>query len=336
MFHSNANGVIRLVFTPLLVLFGLHYYQVPLPIVAPIFIIIFLTTTPTKPPISLLVKIFFILAIVSTFLTGAIQLLRSSVLGLAIFTWLIFFISFSRSHSKPDDIAATLLIIIMVAATVLQQQYLLPLNNLSWMLMVHAGLALASVIISYWLFPGADLITKPKHPLLSQLSVGKSTVVLKTTVMFLVLEVLVLLDNEQSLLIAVTLGSLLKVPNVQGHHTFSKHKLLTTIVGMLFTIPVLLVSLANLPLWLIYGISLFCALQLVCFAIRMDSRLLIYQLLLTNFIILINDIIQSHGAESLFIELLRLSSIIVAIIIGATVVNLTEETVENLSHHEPS
>ncbi|WP_428773316.1 hypothetical protein [Vibrio sp.] len=64
-------------------------------------------------------------------------------------------------------------------------------------------------------------------------------------------------------------------------------------------------------------------LRLAGFAIRRQCRISIYQLLFTNFIVLVNQIMTYQGSEPLSAEVTRLVSISLAILVGTVILNLT-------------
>ncbi|QBN15729.1 DUF2955 domain-containing protein, partial [Vibrio vulnificus] len=65
MFRSAANPVLRLVLAPSILLFYLSAHGAILPILAPIFVVIFLTIMPSKPPVDMLIKLLAVMVFVS-------------------------------------------------------------------------------------------------------------------------------------------------------------------------------------------------------------------------------------------------------------------------------
>lgn len=97
---------------------------------------------------------------------------------------------------------------------------------------------------------------------------------------------------------------------------------LTTATGILFTIPTMLLCGFGAPEWVAMGVSLFLGIQLACYAIRRDAHPAIYQLLMTNFVVLTYQVIKNAGIDSFSSGIMRLVSISIAIFIGALILRL--------------
>ncbi|WP_208764149.1 hypothetical protein [Shewanella aestuarii] len=134
-------------------------------------------------------------------------------------------------------------------------------------------------------------------------------------------------------MIAITISSILKIPMPEDHRTFSVNKIVTTVLGILFTVPIMLLYTFGISTWALLGITLFCGLQMACFAISRKCPLTLYQLLFTNFVVLTYQVIKHEGIDSLSAEFIRLMAIIVAILVGALIMNLVKFTPKALSNN---
>jgi hypothetical protein len=322
MFHSAANPIIRLVFAPILLLFYLQYTGAILPILAPIFVVIFLTIMPAKPPISLLLQLLIILFFISFIVVSLGGLLVDSPVGFALFCWALLFFSYYRSHQNTKDILSTLTLMVVIIMAVMTKQMGIPADGLPWLM--FEGLVIAIVVTSlcFLIFPGdeKDILPDDKHAEVTSAALG--VILFKATAMGLVIAALIGTATSQSILIAMTISSMIKTPLVSEHQTYKRNKLITTAIGILFTIPAMLLFTFQVSTWVVLGVTLFCGLQLAGYAIRRQCRLSIYQLLFTNFTVLTYQIIKHQGSDSLSAELLRLTSIAIAIFIGALILNV--------------
>lgn len=322
MFRSAANPIIRLVFAPILLLFYLQYQGGDLPILAPMFVVIFLTLMPSKPPLSLLLKVLLMLFFVSFVVVFLGETLLDSPSGFALFCWSLVFWSYYRSHQNPKDILSTLTLIVVIIMAVMSKQMGLSVSVLPWLMFEGLGIAIVVTFLSFVIFPGDQRDILPDQKSDEPVSVHLALIVFKASAMSLVLVALIGTGSPQSMLIAITISSMIKMPIPEQHRTFSHNRLVTTATGILFTVPVMLLFMLDFPNWLVLAASLFCGIQLACYAIRCQCRLSIYQLLFTNFTVLTYQIIKNQGVESLSAELMRLLAIATAIFIGALILNL--------------
>lgn len=183
------------------------------------------------------------------------------------------------------------------------------------------ALALVVTFVMHILLPG-DLQDikrdEPAQGIESHLRVA----MLKATAMCLVLVALIGIGSSQTMLIAITVSSMLKLPLIDHQKDYVYQRLITTATGILFTIPTMLLCGFGAPEWVVMGVSLFLGIQLACYAIRRDVHAAIYQLLLTNFVVLTYQAIKNVGLDSFSSGIMRLASISIAIFIGALILRL--------------
>ena len=323
MFRNAANPVIRLVFFPLLLLFYLKYLGTALPILAPLFVVIFLTIMPAKPPLAILLKLLLVVVFVSFGVVSLGSVLLDSPSGYMLFCWSLLFLSFYRSHHDPKDILSTLVMLVVIIMTVITKQFEAPIDLLPLFMFQQAIIALVVTYLSFLLFPGNEKDILPDEHTDDGAHTHFALILFKATVMLLVLYVLVGIGTSQTILIAITISGMIKIPNLSDHRTFSQHRIVTTSIGILFTLPIMLMFTFGVAYWVIIGVAIFCGLQLACYAIRRGCRLSIYQMLFTNFIVLTYQIINAPDGGSFSAEFIRLVSIVIAVLIGALMLNLT-------------
>lgn len=111
---------------------------------------------------------------------------------------------------------------------------------------------------------------------------------------------------------------------------------LTTATGILFTIPTMLLCGFGAPEWVVMGVSLFLGIQLACYAIRRDAHSAIYQLLLTNFVVLTYQVIKNAGIDSFSSGIMHLVSISIAIFIGALILRLISPSKQGMESQSES
>ncbi|KJY82384.1 multidrug DMT transporter permease [Vibrio galatheae] len=324
MFRSPANPIIRLVFAPILLLFFSIYQGELLPVLAPMFVVIFLTIMPSKPPLGMMLKLLAVLIVASLGVTVIGDMLFGSPTGFGLFCWLTLFFSFYRSHNDPKDMVATFLLIFVVITFVINLQFNIPVASIPWLMLAKFLTALVVVYASFLLFPGDEKDILPDEQDMEGAETHLGLIAFKTTTVLLTMYFLVATGSSQTLLIAITLGSMIKIPVSKDQRIFRNNRLVATMVGILATIPIMFTkSYLLFPQWAVLGITCFMGLQLASFAIRRKCRLSIYQLIFTNFIVLLNQILTYQGSQPFNAELTRLLSIGAAIVLATIILNLT-------------
>ncbi|WP_394244600.1 DUF2955 domain-containing protein [Vibrio astriarenae] len=326
MFHSAANPVIRLVFIPLALLFYLISTGASLAVLSPIFVVMFMTIMPSRPPLSVLMKVMAAMLVISFGMVLFGSVLVDSPTGFWLYSWLLMYWGYSRSHRDPKDIIATLTLVVVVVMVVFNKQMNIQLGILPLMLFEKLVVAIVVTYLGFWVFPGEDKDILPEQgtSAADDTPMDSVVVVLKATALTIVLAVLIGMDASQTMLITITISNMIKSGNSHDHRTFSMNKLVTTTVGILFTLPIVLLVMAGAPDFVLFGVAVVCGLQLACFAIRRQTTLSIYQLLFTNFVALAYQILNHPGYDSLTAQLMRLLSITCAIVIGALILSLIQ------------
>ncbi|WP_407330762.1 DUF2955 domain-containing protein [Enterovibrio sp. 27052020O] len=325
MFRSPVNPIIRLVFAPSLLLFYLVSNGAFMPMLAPIFVVIFLTLMPSRPPLGMLLKLLVALLLISFGVILIGETLIDSPTGYGLFCWSLLFGCFYRSHQNPKDILATLTMLVVIIMAVMNLQFGVSSIGLPWLMFEGFVIALIVTYMSFLLFPGdeKDILPDEEDTEGAQAHIG--LIVFKATAMSLVLAALIMSGSSQAILIAITISSMIKIPISRDHRIFSQHRLVTTAIGILFTIPVMLSSNIGMPIWALMGVTVFCSIQLACYAIRRQCKLSIYQLLFTNFIVLISQVLTYQGEDPFSSHFTRLVSIGLAIFIGSLMLNLVQK-----------
>lgn len=326
MFRSAANPVLRLVLAPTILLFYLTAQGAFLPMLAPVFVVIFLTLMPSKPPLDMLIKLLAIFIAVSFGVVLLGEQLVDSPTGYGLFCWALIFWGFYRSHENPKDLLATFVLLVVIIMSVINLQFGLSSIGLPLLILEASITALIVTYLSFHIFPGDEKDIKPDEENPEGASTHLGLILFKSIAMAIVMAVLIGSGTDQAILIGITISSMIKVPFSNDHRIFSRNRITTTAVGILFTLPMVLLSMIGWPSWALFGASLFLGLQLACFAIRQECRLSIYQLLFTNFIVLASQVINYQGDDPFTSHLTRLLSIGIAILAGYLVLNLTHSS----------
>ncbi len=329
MFRSCVNPIVKIVLIPVLLLFYLKYTGHPLPILAPMFVVILLTTIPSRPPINLVFQLVLVLLIVCVVVVFLARMFAGTPTGYALFVWGVMTWSYHRGHQNPQDIISTLSLIVLIIATVVSKQMDYPIDGVPAVIAQAFLLALVVTFVTHFLFPGEQQDIKPDEANMGVKS-ALMVAILKSTAMCLVLVALISVGSSQTMLIAITISSMLKLPLLNHQKDFVYQRLITTATGILFTLPTMFLCGFGAPFLVAMGGSIFLGIQLACYAIRRDAHATIYQLLLTNFIVITYQIIKNAGIDSFSNGFMRFVSISLAIFIGALILRLIGPNTLNL------
>ncbi|MCG9578457.1 DUF2955 domain-containing protein [Vibrio tubiashii] len=296
-----------------------------LPVLAPMFVVIFLTIMPSKPPLDMLLRLLVVIMVISLGVILVGEVLVESPTGFGLFCWLGLYWSFYRSHNDPKDMLATFLLLFVIITFIVNLQFDVSVSNLPWLVLKTFLTALIVTYASFILFPGDGKDIFADEQGMDGAQTHHGLVVFKTTMVMIVMYVLVATGSSQTLLIAITLGSMIKIPVSRDQRIFRNHRLIATMVGILATLPVMAAqNILAMPHWALVGVSCFMGLQLGCFALRKRCPMSVYQLIFMNFIVLLNQILPYQGSEAMGAELIRLASISIAILLATVILNLTQ------------
>jgi hypothetical protein len=217
---------------------------------------------------------------------------------------------------------------------VMTKQMGLSTSGLPWLMFNKFIIVIVVTYLAFMLFPGEQKDILPAESTDKAPEHHLGLIAFKATALCLVLVALMGIGSSQTMLIAITIGNMIRSPLVSDHQTFGRNRLVTTAVGILFTLPCMLLVVFGVSHWLLLGVSLFCGLQLACYGIRRGCRMDVYQLLFNNFTILTYQVISHQGADSFSAQFMRLVSISIAVLIAVLLLNLTSHPSPVESHSE--
>ncbi len=298
---------------------------------APVFAVIFFTLMPSKPPLSLMIKLLLMLLLVTAGVVIVGEQLIDSPTGFGLFCWTVLYWSFYRSHKDPKDLLSTFMLLVVIIMSVVNLQFGVSTQGLPLLMLESYLYALGATYIGFLLFPGDEKEVLPDEKTSEGSEPNLGLILCKTTAMSITLAALIGTGSTQAILIGITISNMIRIPVSQDRRIFSQNRLVTTTIGILFTIPVMLATLSGMPGWVLLGVTLFLGLQLACYAIRRQCRMSVYQLLFTNYIILNNQVLTYQGADPFTAHLTRLIAISLAILIGVMILSLVRSKRAKLS-----
>lgn len=321
---AAANPLLRVAVGTLVPLFLLQYFEVPLPMLVSVFTVVMLTLMPGKPSVSVLLQLTAVVVVAALVQSAAGNLLGGTGTGTWLFLFAVLFYSLSRIHLNPKDVVGLMMMILGIVVTVLHFQYAMTLANLPWLLALAFISAIGVIYLMFWLFPGGELEVSadiswevtPSHWL---------KVLAKALFIMLIIFLLMDADSSQALLIVITLTSLIKDPNpLAGSHN-ARQRLWTTWLAVVYSLPLLIVFWLDMAWWLQMLLAVALALWLGAAATARKVSMAEYQLLMSGFVMLVYQVISHQGAASLTSSLMRLGSVIVAVLLGMLLLSLLSE-----------
>ncbi len=320
MFHSRANGLIRLAVFPVLLLFLQHQFGTRLPLIAPALTAVFLSVSPVAPPVIMVVMMASVLAATAWVQAQISVLLIDHPLVYYLMLFVLVYWCMQRVRDNPTDLLGILMLVSTALVAVFTQQKGADVSQLSLSLLLELLYAGLTAYLAYFLFPGGDAIAEaPKPPPNLAVHTEIWHLMVKAAVVIVVLWGVIRLDLAQSTIIAITVANIIKDPNPIAGRQYGLFRLATTYGGFLFALPVLLMSLLQTNMVGQLGAALVCSMLMGIYAIKHRASFNSLQLLYTGFVVLVYYGLTETAGTALLSDGKRLMSIVAAVIIGLLV-----------------
>ncbi|ADN76091.1 DMT family permease [Ferrimonas balearica DSM 9799] len=320
MFHSRANGLIRLAVFPVLLLFLQYQFGTRLPLIAPALAAVFLSVSAVAPPVIMVVMMASVLAATAWVQAQISILLIDHPLVYYIMLFVLVYWCMQRIRDNPADLLGILMLVSTAIVAVFTQQKGAEVSQLSLSLLLEMGYAGLTAYLAYFLFPGGDPIAEtPKAPPSQALHTEIWHLVVKAAVVILVLWAVIRMDLAQSTIVAITVANIIKDPNPIVGKQYGWFRVATTYGGFLFALPVLLMSLLQTNFIGQLGAALVCAMLMGIYAIKRQASFNTLQLLYTGFIVLVYYGLTETAGTALLADGKRLLSILGAVVLGMLV-----------------
>ncbi|MFG0607520.1 DUF2955 domain-containing protein [Vibrio mimicus] len=317
MFHSKSNPLIRVALFPVLLLFWQYVFGTDLPLLAPAMCVVFLTTTHNPPP---LIMVFLMGGVL--YITAWLQALLSNLLHdypqvyylalLGVFYWCM-----ERTKQNAQDLLAILLIVSTAMIAVFTKQKGIDVGQIPMALLTNIFVAGFTAYLGYFLFPGGEPLAefpKPYEP--NRKHNEKWHTLFKASMVLLVLYITITLDLEQSTIIAIVVALVLKDPDPSVGKDYGIRRFLTTYASVLFAIPPLIMSVIQANIIGVVGAAIVSALLMGIYAVEKKASYNSIQLLYSSYVVLVYYGITSTSITALSDDIVRFTSILIAVLLG--------------------
>ncbi|MCR9662917.1 multidrug DMT transporter permease, partial [Vibrio parahaemolyticus] len=228
-------------------------------------------------------------------------------------------------YNNPKDMLGTYLLLFTIIIFIVNRQFNISVSIMPWLTLKTFLITILVTYVSFMLFPGDEQDIKADEKAMSGAKTHLGLIAFKSTILMIVMYLLISTESSQSLLIAITVGSMIKIPISRDQRIFRNNRLIATLVGILATLPIMVAQyFFVVSQWMLIGISCFMGLQMARFAIWRKCKLSVYQLMFTNFIVLLNQIFTYHGNQPFSVEITRFASISIAILFATIILNFAQ------------
>ncbi|WP_440887112.1 DUF2955 domain-containing protein [Vibrio sp. WZ-1] len=317
MYRSDTNALIRVALFPVLLLFWQYVFGTDLPLLAPAMCAVFLTTTHEPPPLLMVLVMGGVL-----FITAWFQALVSALLSdypqvyyavlFAVFYWCM-----ERTKKNPQDVLAILLIVSTAMIAVFTQQKGIGVAQIPQALLGNILIAGFSAYLGYFLFPGGE----PLAPISESANTSQHEqfdwqTLFKTVIIMITLVCTIQMNLAQSTIITVVVALIIKDPDPRIGKEYGIRRLVTTYASVLYAIPPLIMSLLQVNLVGMLGVTVISALLMGIHAMAKKASYNSFQLMYSSFVVLVFYGITSTSISAVTDDIVRFSSILVAVVLG--------------------
>ncbi|WP_371185484.1 DUF2955 domain-containing protein [Thalassotalea maritima] len=317
MFRSAANPLIRVALFPVLLLFWQHVFGTDLPLLAPAMCAVFLTTTHQPPPFIMVVLMAAVLS-VTAWLQVAIDNRFADYPHLYYLTlFAVFYWCMERTKKNPQDVFAILLIVSTAMIATFSRQQGMNVGDIPQALWSNIWVGGFVAYLAYWLFPdGTPLAPQKASPTSNVQYLFDWQIFVKALVLLVVLVVCMNFELEQTTIITVVVGLIIKDVDPVVGHDYGARRFLATFASVLYAIPTLIACILQVNLIGTLGITLVSAMYMGIHAQQKQASYNSIQLMYTSFVVLIFYPVTATSISALADNTERFASILLAVIIG--------------------
>ncbi|GHA56314.1 DUF2955 domain-containing protein [Photobacterium aphoticum] len=330
MYRSAGNPIIRVAVFPILLLFWQYVFGTDLPLLAPAMCAVFLTTTHEPPPLIMVLIMGGIL-----FITAWVQAVVSGLLidypqVYYLFLFGVFYWCMERTKKNPQDVFAILLIVSTAMIAVFTQQKGISVEQIPMALLKNIFVAGFTAYLAYFLFPGGEPLAENVEPPVSTTKYLLDWQTLAKAVIIMIMMVCTIqLNLEQSTIITIIVALIIKDPDPSIGKDYGLRRLLTTYASVLYAIPPLVMSVLQVNLIGTLGAAVVSALFMGIHAVSKKASYNSIQLLFSSYVVLVFYGMTSTNISAISDDLVRFSSVFVAVLLGIMSLILLHPKEEN-------
>ncbi|MDN3651323.1 DUF2955 domain-containing protein [Thalassotalea ponticola] len=317
MFHSAANPLLRVALFPVLLLFWQQVFGTDLPLLAPAMCAVFLTTTHQPPPFIMVVLMASVLSV-----TAWLQVLIDNIFAdyphlyyLTLFA--VFYWCMERTKKNPQDVFAILLIVSTAMIATFSRQQGMSVSDIPSALWSNIWVGGMVAYLAYGLFPsGTPLAPQKVMPSSNTQYLLDWQIFVKALVLLMVLVVCMNFELEQTTIITVVVGLIIKDIDPIVGNDYGARRYLATFASVLYAIPTLIACILQMNLIGTLGITLVSAMLMGIQAQKKHASFNSIQLMYTSFVVLIFYPVTATSISAIADNIERFASVLLAVVIG--------------------
>ena len=315
---SDWRDIVRLGLAPLLLLGWNMFSGQPLAYIGPILAVFLLTPGGARPPLSQMLQILLLVMAISWLLSRCFLAVADSPISVWVLLLALATGCFAQLAVKPQHVPALLALMVAVLVTSLIQSDPAQAGPLPIFMGVAAAQAVLVTLLAHALLP-SRVPRRPPPSILPAQSAPGLRALAKAMALVFALGLGTVISLSNSLLVAITLVNMLRLPEDAAAHSFGRWLLFANLGAALLVLPVLVVAILRPENISVIPLALGIGLWIAAGRGAPGWRGMLTQLGLTVFIVLIGQLLPQIGTDAWASMGNRLLTIGVTVVYGAAV-----------------
>jgi hypothetical protein len=315
---SDWRDIVRLGLAPLLLLGWNMSSGQPLAYIGPVLAVFLLTPGGARPLLRQMLQILLIVVVITWLLSRCFLAVADSPASVWVLLLALATGCFSQLAVKPHNVPALLALMVAVLVTSLIQSDPAQAGPLPIFMGVAAAQAVLITLLAHALLP-SRVPRRPPPSILPAQSAPGLRALAKAMALVFALGLGTVISPSNSLLVAITLVNMLRLPEDTAAHSFGRWLLFANLGAALLVLPVLVVAILRPENISVIPLALGIGLWIAAGRGAPGWRGMLTQLGLTVFIVLIGQLLPQIGTDAWASMGNRLLTIGVTVVYGAAV-----------------
>jgi len=315
---SDWRDIVRLGLAPLLLLGWNMSSGQPLAYIGPVLAVFLLMPGGARPPLSQMLQILLLVMATSWLLSRCFLAVADSPISVWVLLLALATGCFAQLAVKPQHVPALLALMVAVLVTSLIQSDPAQAGPLPIFMGVAAAQAVLVTLLAHALLP-SRVPRRPPPSILPAQSAPGLRALAKAMALVFALGLGTVISLSNSLLVAITLVNMLRLPEDTAAHSFGRWLLFANLGAALLVLPVLVVAILRPENISVIPLALGIGLWIAAGRGAPGWRGMLTQLGLTVFIVLIGQLLPQIGTDAWASMGNRLLTIGVTVVYGAAV-----------------
>jgi hypothetical protein len=315
---DDWRSIVRLGVAPLLLLGWNMFSGLPLAYIAPILAVFLLMPGGARPPVGQMLQVLLIVVAISWVLSRSFMAVADSPIAVWVLLLALACGCFAQLAVKPQNVPALLALMVSVLVTTLIQADPAQAGPLPVFMGLAVAQAVGVTLLAHVLLPSQAPPRAPPLIVPARKAPGLRALA-KAMALVCALVVCAAVEFGNSLMVAMTLVNMLRLPEDTAAHRFGRWLLFANLGAALLVLPVLLVAILRPENNAVIPLALGIGLWIAAGNGAPGWRGMLTQLGMTVFILLVGQLLPQIGTDALAAMGDRLLTIGMTVLYGTAV-----------------